>query len=88
MRLCKPRSLTDEELLELQTARHDRIRVRPEERDQFPPPIAANSCLNGGIWWTMAVLGQDKPWLIVVGGGAILWQIGEALFLLARRMLI
>lgn len=78
----KFRSLTDEEVATLRALLHERSRVPPDQRQFFEHHDAAEETLSGALYWSIGVLWQDKPALLLAGSAAIIAQ----LVLLAWKM--
>lgn len=71
------RSMTDEELAELQEAAIERRSLRlAEHRHEYPNPQAAETSYSGAIYWAFTVLRQDNPLFlclgVILGGWVIL----------------
>lgn len=73
------RSMTDEELDELQTAAKERRSLSPAEgRSEFPTPLPANASISGAIYWAFTILLQDNPLFLVLGVILIGWVVLRA----------
>lgn len=70
------RTMTDEELSELQLAARERRRLRsPEDKAYYSAPQAAEETYSGAIYWALAVLAQDNPLFLCVSIILICWVL-------------
>ncbi len=61
------RGLSEDEYVQLEAAALERRNLPAEEREGFGTPPEAESSIGGALLWSITVLWQDRPNLVLCG---------------------
>lgn len=75
------------ELLEAIELRRKAIKESPESVHEIDDAMSGIRSIEGAFYWSIVTLWQDRPWLVSIGGTAIVtliiakaWSIAQYLF--------